>query len=132
MKLKEILNKFLVTLGYLFIAILSGVIGFFLYRRKRGRKVNYENPGDVVDSLPNADAVRERINDFGTSTGNSGGRKSDDAGAGRDIHGKSAAGGNPGVLTRWVDSAKRMGVSGTQKVVRISNSGSDKGTGDTD
>jgi hypothetical protein len=124
MKFKEILNKFLVTLGYVFIAVLSGVIGFFLLRKK---KVSYEKPGDIIDSLPNADAVRKRIADFGTATGNSKRRKSNDAGAGGGAHNDSAGTGDSGVLTGWVESAERMGVSGTRPVLRIRNSGSTQG-----
>jgi hypothetical protein len=125
MKFKEILNKFLVTLGYAFIAVLSGVIGFFLLRKK---KVSYEKPGDIIDSLPNADAVRRRIADFGTATGNSKRRKSNDAGADRGVHDNSAGTGDSDILTGWVESAERMGVSGTRPVLRIRNSGSTQGT----
>jgi hypothetical protein len=124
MKFKEILNKFLVTLGYAFIAVLSGVIGFFLLRKK---KVSYEKPGDIIDSLPNADAVRRRIADFGTATGNSKRHNSNDAGAGGGIHDDSSRAGDSGILTGWVESAERMGVSGTRPVLRIRNSGSTQG-----
>jgi hypothetical protein len=127
MKFKEILNKFLVTLGYAFIAVLSGVIGFLFLRRK---KVNYEDkkPGDIINSLPNSDAVRRRIADFGTATGNSKRRKSNDAGAGGGVHDNSAGTGDSDILTGWVESAERMGVSGTHPILRIRNSGSTQGT----
>jgi hypothetical protein len=130
MKFKEVLNKFLVSLGYLFIAILSGVIGFFLLKKKR--RVNFEKPGDLIDSLPNADAVRKRIADFGTATGNSGRPGADDADSGGGVHNNGTGTGDSGVLTDWVGKAKRMDISGTSKVVRIRNSGSTEGADGSD
>lgn len=130
MKFKEVLDKFLITLGYIFIGVLSALIGLFFIKRKKITNEDLE-PGDIIDALPNSDAVRRRIDSFGTATGNNGGRKSDDADSRGRVRSNGAPGGNPGILTRWVDSAKRMGIRGTSEVLRVRDRGSTQGTDDT-
>jgi len=130
MNLKKTWNKFLVTLGYIFIGVLSSVAGFFLLRKKR---INYEGkPSDIVDSLPNTNAVRKRINDFGTARRDTRGHDSSDVSPGGGVHDRSGGGRGTGVFTRWMESVKRVGVPGTRPVLRIRNSGSDKKTDETD
>ena len=129
--MKKWWDKFLVALGYIFIGILAAVIGFFTLRK---RKVDYEGmePGDIVDSLPNADAVRDRIQDFGTASRDNGGHNSGDVSAGGDTDNRSNGGGRDSDITRWLESTKRVGVGGTRKVFRVSGGGSDKGADEGD
>jgi len=119
-------DKILVALGYVFLGILAAVIGFFTLRK---RKVNYEGmePGDIVDSLPNADAVRERIQDFGTSGRDNGRHNSGDVSASGDVDTGNSGGGCDSDISRWLESTKQMGVGGTRPVLRVSDSGGDKG-----
>ena len=102
------------------------MIGFFVLRKK---KVDYEGmePGDIVDSLPNADAVRDRIQDFGTARRDNGGHNSSDVSAGGDMDDRSNGGRSDSDITRWLESVKRVGVDGTHPVFRVSGGGGDKG-----
>ena len=131
MSVKKWWDKILVTLGYIFIGILSAMIGFFVLRKK---KVDYESmePGDIVDSLPNADAVRERINDFGTASRANGGSNSGDVSAGGNVDSDDTRRRGVGVLTGWMESVKRVGVGGTHPVLRVSGGGGDKGADEGD
>ena len=104
------------------------MVGFFLLKKK---KVNYEKPIDI-DSLPNADAVRDRINDFGTARRDNGGHDSGDVSSAGGVQPGSPRRRNPGILTRWVESSKRMGDGGTHPVMRVRHSGSTEGADDTD
>ena len=128
-KIKKWWDKFLVTLGYIFIGVLSVVAGIFVWKFKK-KKVNYENlkPGDIINSLPNADAVRERIRDFGTSRRDNGERNSGDVSPDGDVDDRDTGGGCDSDITRWLESTKQMGVGGTRPVLRVSGSGSDTGT----
>ena len=122
MSVKKWWDKFLVTLGYIFIGVLSAMIGFLALRK---RKVDYEGmePGDIVDSLSNADDVRRAIEDFGTAERTNGepGIRAD-ANTG-ELDNESPSGRN-GILARWVGKAKRVGMGGTSTVMRASRSGS--------
>ena len=122
MSVKKWWDKFLVTLGYIFIGILSAMIGFFVLRKK---KVDYEGmePSDIVDSLDNADDVRRAIEDFGTAERTNGepGIRADANTGELDI---GTPTGRVSILTRWVGKAKRMDMGGTSTVMRASRSGS--------
>ena len=126
--MKKLWDKFLVTLGYVFIGVLAALSGLLVWKFKK-KKVNYENlkPGDIVDSLPNADAVRKRINDFGTSGRDNGKRNSGDVSTGGGVDDNSSGGGSDSDISRWVESTKRVGVARTHPVLGIRNSGGDKG-----
>ena len=132
-KIKKWWDKFLVTLGYVFIAVLSTLAGLLVWKFKK-KKVDYENlkPGDVIDSLPNSSAIRERIQDFGTSSRDNGRHNSGDVSAGGDVDTGDSGGGCDSDITRWLESTKQMGVGGTRPVLRVSNSGSDKGPDEGD
>ena len=126
--IKKWWDKFLVTLGYVFIGVLSTLAGLLVWKFKKKKVVN-ENlkPGDVIDSLPNSSAIRERIQDFGTADRDNGRHNSGDVSADGDVDGGNSGGGCDSDISRWLESTKQMGVGGTRPVLRVSGSGSGKG-----